>query len=347
MSAILRERGCTIVSIEIDADMASQAARFCERVIVGNLDTMDLDAELGEDRFDVILAADVLEHLRDPLATLRALRAFLKPDGTFVVSLPNIAHASVRLALLDGRFQYQDLGLLDRTHLRFFTHESIGQLFDEAELAIVELHRQEAPIDTTEIAVDTDTVPAEVIRKLQEDPDARTYQFVVKALPLNAPGMRELQGRLREQAFATDAVERELVPRVRELEQALADITAREGQVRIALIDAHDQILSRDEQILELTSKLRRETEELRQLRSQLGGELEQLRGLREGDSAIVAAREEEVRRLRVRLDRILGSPPMRLYAGLQRLPLLRGVVKRRTSDYEQAVRDAGSATGE
>ncbi len=348
MSALLGKRGCTVVGVELDPEMAAQAEQFCERVIVGDLDTLDLDVELGEDRFDVIVAADVLEHLREPLATLRALRPFLKPDGWFVVSLPNVAHASVRLALLEGRFDYQDLGLLDRTHLRFFTHETIAQLFDDAELAMVEMHRQEAFFDTTEIAVDTDAVPSEVIRELERDPDARTYQFVIKALPLASPGMRELQSRLREQALAADAAarelgeaERELRPRIRELEQALADIAGREGQVRMALIEAHDQILRRDEQTEELNGKLKQLRRDLQEAQNERENMQEQLAG----NAVVVAAREEEVRRLRVRLDRILNSPPARLYASIGRLPLLRSLVKRRTSDYEQAVQDARRAS--
>jgi 2-polyprenyl-3-methyl-5-hydroxy-6-metoxy-1,4-benzoquinol methylase len=350
MSEILRERGCTVVGVELDADMASQAARFCERVIVGDLDTLDLDEELGEDRFDVIVAADVLEHLKDPLQALRALRAFLRPEGYFVASLPNIAHASVRLALLEGRFDYRDLGLLDRTHLRFFTHQSIALLFDEAELAVLEIHRQDAPIDTTEIAVDLDAVPAEVLRELKRDPDASTYQFVIKAVPLAAPGMRELQSRLREQALCRDAAERELTlakdaaerehaltaPRVRELEEALAAISGREGMIRMALIDAHDQTLRRDEQIDGLNGKLRENVEELKRLRA----EGVELRERRAADEAQLVARAEESRRLRVRLERILDSPPARMYARLGRLPLLRSVVRRRTAGYEQAVQD-------
>lgn len=341
MSAVLQGRGCTVIGVELDPEMAAQAARFCERVIVGDLDTLDLEAELGEERFDVIVAADVLEHLRDPLATLRALLPFLKPEGWFVVSLPNVAHASVRLALLEGRFQYQDLGLLDRTHLRFFTHESIAQLFDEAELAIVEMHRQEAPIDTTEITVHTDAIPAEVIRELEGDPDARTYQFVVKALPLAAPGMRELQSRLREQALRTDLVkgelERKLEPRIHELEQALAEIAAREGQVRVALIEAHDQILRRDEQMEDLTGKLKRLQRGLKEAEEERASTREQLAA----NAGVVAVRDAEIRRLRVRLERILSSPPARLYASIGRLPLLRSVVRRRTAGYEQAVQDA------
>jgi len=200
MSSILRERGCTVVGIEIDPRMATDAAQYCERVIVGDLDTLDLDAELGSDRFDAIVAADVLEHLKDPHAVLQKLREFLAPDGFFVISLPNVAHGSVRLALLEGHFPYQRVGLLDTTHLRFFTRESIDQLLDEAELGAAEIYHQELNIDASEVPFDPDGVPAEVFQALKSDPDARIYQFVIKAIPFETKGMRELQRRMRELA---------------------------------------------------------------------------------------------------------------------------------------------------
>jgi 2-polyprenyl-3-methyl-5-hydroxy-6-metoxy-1,4-benzoquinol methylase len=349
MSKMLRDRDCAVVAVELDADMAAQAARFCERVIVADLDTIDLEAQLGEDRFDVIVAADVLEHLKDPLGLLRRLRRFLAPEGCFVASLPNVAHASVRLALLQGSFSYRDLGLLDRTHLRFFTHDSIGQLFDEAELAVVEIHREEAPVSVADAPVDLSALPAELIQQLEQDPDARTYQFVVKALPSELPGLRELQHRLRDQALARTAAEKELaamreqmLPRQRELEQALAAIGSREGELRSALIDAHDQVLRRDEEI----ELLQEELEKLQVANRQLGPlevRLEQverqLESERDASAAVILAGEEHIRRLRVRLDRILDSPPARLYARLGGLPLMRRVVARRTAGYTHAVR--------
>src|SRR4051794_9876571 len=125
MSRAMAKRGCSVVGIELDAKMAEQASKVCERVIVGDLDELDLERELGEERFDAIVAADVLEHLKEPLATLNRLRPYLGEDGAFVISVPNVAHGSVRLALLEGRFDYRDIGLLDATHLRFFTRESL------------------------------------------------------------------------------------------------------------------------------------------------------------------------------------------------------------------------------
>src|SRR5438067_1525746 len=142
MSRVLQERGCRVVGIELNPAMAARAAAFCERIIAGDLESLDLERELGDDRFDAIVAADVLEHLRDPLAILRRLKPYLCPNGVVVASLPNVAHGSVRLALLGGRFPYGERGLLDRTHLRFYTREGIESLFEEAGLAIGHLERQ-------------------------------------------------------------------------------------------------------------------------------------------------------------------------------------------------------------
>jgi 2-polyprenyl-3-methyl-5-hydroxy-6-metoxy-1,4-benzoquinol methylase len=359
MTEILSANDCSVVGIEIDADMAQQAARFCERVIVGNLDELDLKAELGDERFDVIVAADVLEHLKDPLGMLRRLRPFLAPEGFFVVSLPNIAHAGVRLALLQGRFEYRDLGLLDRTHLRFFTHATITEMFDEAELAIVELHRQEAPVATADVQVDMDAVSEDLVRSLEADSEARTYQFVVKAMPLAVPGLREVQHRMHALAEAKDVASRArdvasrardvaehqlgiVLPRTRELEDELRVILGREAQLTASLIEAHDQVLRRDEEIERLQDELR----DVISVRDRVE-ELD-VHSKRQADQLTdqVAARDESIVQLRLRLDRILNSPPARIWARVGRLPLLRSVVAKRTAGYQSALRQAEHSEG-
>ena len=272
MSRAFQERGCSVVGIEVDPGMAERAEQYCERVIVGDLDTIDLDEELGSDRFDVIVAADVLEHLKDPLAALRRLREFLAPGGCFVISLPNVAHGSVRLALLEGHFQYQRLGLLDATHLRFFTRESLEELLDEADLAMAEIYHQQLNIDASEVPFDRDAVSPEVMEQLKQDPDAQTYQFVIRAIPFELPGMRAMQGRIRDLA-TENARLREVVVQQRELQEALAAITSREGQLRASLLDTHEQLFQRDQEISQLREELlplRRTLDRLRA--SQLGG---------------------------------------------------------------------------
>jgi O-antigen biosynthesis protein len=258
MTQAFKQRGCTVVGIELDPEMAANAEKFTEKMIVGDIDQLDLAEELGDERFDAIVAADVLEHLRDPLKVLLELKKFLAPDGSFVISFPNVAHGSVRLSLLSGRFDYQDIGLLDSTHLRFFTRESFEQLLDEAELGLAVLHRHELNLDASEVPFDIDAVPPEVRERLESDPDARTYQYVVKAKPMSESGLREIQARLRELAElreVTGEVERlslaidEREGRIGELEAAIAEIGGREGELRRALIDAHDQLLRRDGEI--------------------------------------------------------------------------------------------------
>jgi 2-polyprenyl-3-methyl-5-hydroxy-6-metoxy-1,4-benzoquinol methylase len=184
MSRVLGQRGCSVVAVEIDAEAAVHAAEHCERVIVGDIEELDLARELGDDRFDVVVAADFLEHLKDPLATLVAVRAFLKASGQVVASIPNVAHASVRLALLTGRFCYTERGLLDRTHLRFFTRDSTEQLLVDAGFAITVFKRQERSPEASEVSYDQEAVPAGVREALTNDPDASTYQFILVATPV-------------------------------------------------------------------------------------------------------------------------------------------------------------------
>ena len=108
----------------IDASPAACAVargRIAEVLALDILDFDALAANLGDRRFDWLVLADVLEHLPDPLAALRFYRGFLRPDGRLVVSLPNVAVWDNRLRLLFGHFEYADSGILDRTHLRFFT----------------------------------------------------------------------------------------------------------------------------------------------------------------------------------------------------------------------------------
>jgi 2-polyprenyl-3-methyl-5-hydroxy-6-metoxy-1,4-benzoquinol methylase len=102
----------------------------CDKVVVGDLQHLDVDALAPA--YDVLLFGDTLEHLPDPPALLRRLRPRLAPGGVLVTSIPNVANWSIRLSLLVGRFRYTDRGLLDRTHLRFYTRRTAVEMLAEA-----------------------------------------------------------------------------------------------------------------------------------------------------------------------------------------------------------------------
>jgi 2-polyprenyl-3-methyl-5-hydroxy-6-metoxy-1,4-benzoquinol methylase len=133
----LSERGNTIVGVELDPVAARAAEAFCERVLVGDVETMELPLESGS--FDVVLCGDVVEHLRDPGAALTRLRPFLKPGGRIVLSTPNVANWAIRLSLLGGRWRYTDRGILDRTHTHLFTRATLAEALRHAGYEHVEI----------------------------------------------------------------------------------------------------------------------------------------------------------------------------------------------------------------
>ncbi len=139
-SGALTERiaasGCRVTGIEVRADAAEKARRFSEEVLVGDLATMPLPLQLSS--FDAILLIDILEHLADPIGALRRLFPLLREGGRIVVAIPNVAHWSIRFRLLAGRFDYEDSGILDRTHLRFYTRDTARAMLERAGLEIQE-----------------------------------------------------------------------------------------------------------------------------------------------------------------------------------------------------------------
>lgn len=183
LARVLVERGAVVTGVEFDAAAAKRAELAGATVVVADLDTTDLTELFAGRVFDVVIAADVLEHLRDPAATLRQVRELLAPAGYAVVSVPNVAHASVRLALLAGSFPYTDTGLLDRTHLHFWTRSSLLELLAGAGFtAAAVAHQDLGPLDS-EVVVPEASRTAEALAAATADPDALAYQFVVLAVP--------------------------------------------------------------------------------------------------------------------------------------------------------------------
>ena len=130
LATLLRDvRGARIIGIEPDPARAALAAERGIDVRVGVL-SPEITQALGV--FDVVLYVDVLEHLTDPLGELSNALPLIAPGGVLIISVPNVAHWSVRWNLLCGRFNYTDTGLMDATHLRWFTRDSIIELLSKA-----------------------------------------------------------------------------------------------------------------------------------------------------------------------------------------------------------------------
>ena len=125
--------------VEMMPNVAEVARKVFDDVLEGSVEQV-LPALAAEEPFDCIVCNDVLEHLVDPWAVLRALRPLLAPGGCVVVSLPNIRYWPTASALLwHGSWQYQNDGVLDRTHLRFFTRSSLPALFEPAGFQLVQV----------------------------------------------------------------------------------------------------------------------------------------------------------------------------------------------------------------
>jgi 2-polyprenyl-3-methyl-5-hydroxy-6-metoxy-1,4-benzoquinol methylase len=144
-----REPRAIVYGIDNSKDAAVLAQKRLNRFYLIDLDNEALP--YFDNQFDLIILGDVLEHLKSPDIFLGAIRQYLKPEGSILLSVPNIAHMSIRKKLLLGRFEYTETGIIDRTHLRFFTYDTITRLIDACGFQIAErrfissrLHRWES-----------------------------------------------------------------------------------------------------------------------------------------------------------------------------------------------------------
>ena len=190
ITRLLKEHGqCHVTAVELDSEAIEKLSAYCDRVYQCDLNTPDWPAAFSADtKFDVVVAADVLEHLYDPWATLRTMQSLLTDGGCLVVSLPHIGHQGLIASLAAGQFEYQDWGLLDRTHIRFFSIASMQRLFENAGLKILEAEFLVRAPEFTEFAKEWANTPEILKRSLEQCTYGRVYQVVIRAVPSSAAG---------------------------------------------------------------------------------------------------------------------------------------------------------------
>lgn len=174
---------CQLDGVTINDSEAELARPFYDRVEVADLDQTDLPALFSGRRYDRIICADVLEHLKQPERILQACRELLKADGELLISIPNVAYAGLVAELLEGRFAYREEGLLDQTHLRFFTRQSLLQFLGDQGYGVLALDTVVRELHESEFHTAFDRLPPAVARFLLAVPDALTYQLIVRARP--------------------------------------------------------------------------------------------------------------------------------------------------------------------
>ncbi|MEK6804411.1 MAG: class I SAM-dependent methyltransferase [Nitrospirota bacterium] len=191
ITRILRGHGgCKVTGIEVDPRAIKKLAMCCDKVYQVDLNDASWAQHIRQEgKFDVVLAADVLEHLYNPLAVLRAMKELLNDHGCIVASLPHVGHSAIVACLLAENFEYRDWGLLDRTHIRFFGIKNMQALFDQAGLKIVHAEYVLRAPEATEFADLWGEMAENVRAALATNPFGEVYQVVFKAVPNEHDGV--------------------------------------------------------------------------------------------------------------------------------------------------------------
>lgn len=173
------ELGCHVSCIELNPKAEDALKKFADKVVIGNIEDYHWTTEFKKNFFDYIIFADVLEHLADPAKVLCTVTPFLKESGTIYISVPNIAHNAIVESLYYNQFNYQESGILDKTHLRFFTKSSLEKMISSANLLVSSKQATYYSDEMTGILANfTEPYDIEFENMLKNRPYANVYQLV-------------------------------------------------------------------------------------------------------------------------------------------------------------------------
>ena len=176
-------KNCVVDGVEYSTEQADIAAGHYRRLHVADLEEIGLAGLVAGEQYDHVVCADVLEHLRDPGRVLDQLPELLAPDGSVLISIPNVAYMGLVADLLAGEFEYRPEGLLDETHVRFFTRKSLWTLLRSHGLDPVRLDRVTDLRNSEFKSRHLQAFPPRIRGYLQALPEGLTYQFIVEAVP--------------------------------------------------------------------------------------------------------------------------------------------------------------------
>ncbi len=220
------ELGCSVHCIEISESMAKEAEKYCEKMVIADIDAINMEEAFSGNAYDYVIIADVLEHLQEDEKTLISCRNLLKPGGKCIVSVPNIGHASIIGGLLKGRFDYTNEGLLDRTHLHFYTRRSITRLLEKCGFEIIETDTVTKLPEDTEVRNSLTDLPYDIQKQIFSAPDALTYQFIFICED-RSRSQRSKRKKVRQKAPSVTDLRRlhleGLTHRIKELSEALSE----------------------------------------------------------------------------------------------------------------------------
>lgn len=176
---------CEYLGIELNPESAVVAKQHCHRVLTLAIEDLDDSAFAALCPADCWIFGDVIEHLVDPWGVLQRVRGGMSPESCLITCIPNAQHWSVQARLVTGAFRYEEAGLMDRTHLRWFTRTTIIEMFDQLGLRIVnarprifeEPMRERALSGIRAFAQSVGANPEAAAR------DATPFQWLLRAVP--------------------------------------------------------------------------------------------------------------------------------------------------------------------
>lgn len=168
-SKYLKAKGAYITGVDINPIAIEKAKKYCEKVFIGDMEEKNFLEYFSNTKYDIILALHVLEHLKDPWTLLANISKLLNEKGQIILALPNIGNYQHRVRMFKGVFDYEESGVMDKTHLRFFTLKTATEMIEKSGLKINSVNfssRVDAPYELAQMFLPgTKTIMRNIISK--------------------------------------------------------------------------------------------------------------------------------------------------------------------------------------